>query len=276
MKEKKNKGLIVLVVILAILVLGLGGFIVYDKALIGINNTGKKTDNKEDNTKQPEDNKKCEDIKEKVYPTYGNYTQTELRDLGQCGISLIFDGVKEILRSEGGLDMIHVQETVYFINYLHCGTESYGQLRIYNTDLKYITAGDKLMKMPTHYTYYFEPNVNGRVWVTDFNEVYEYDHDFVLKSKLSDKISLIVKNYEVLGIADKYAFLLDKEGYLYAVNLHNYGVEKSSSIPKNKVDNGYSYGDYLYYLKCDGKPIVRIHTLNKNYIEYVVNSGFNF
>ncbi len=282
MKEKKNKGLIVLVVILAILVLGLGGFVVYDKVLIGINNTGEKTDNKEDNTEQPGNEESCKDIYETCIEDYNNYKSVHLSDLSQSGIMVIFKEAKEILRSKGPLCMISAQETVYFIYDLNIGNlERQGEIRIYNENLKYLTAGTDLKKnnndMSPEYTYYFEPNVDGRIWVTDFNEVYEYDHNFVLKGKLSDKISLVIKNYEILGIANKYAFLVDKEGYLYAVDLHNYGAEKSSSIPKNKVSNNENeIGRYLNYLKCDGKLTIRINTLNDTYVEYVVNSGFNF
>ena len=50
--EKKNNGLIVLVIILSLLVVGLGGFIVYDKVLSTANEKLEDTnvDNIDDNT----------------------------------------------------------------------------------------------------------------------------------------------------------------------------------------------------------------------------------
>ncbi len=283
MKEKENNGLIIFVILLAILVLGLGGFIVYDKVLIGINNTEQKTGNEEDNTEQQENEESCKSISKiciKDYDTSYKYKTVILNNQSQCRTSVIFNRATEILRTPGPLCMISAQETVYFVNELDCRTEEYGKLRIYNKDLKYITAKAYLAgntdTISFDNTYYFEPYVEGRVWVTDFDEVYEYDHDFVLKAKLSDKISLVIKNYKILGIADKYAFLVDKEGYLYAVDLHNYGVEKSNSIPKNKVTNSDNTGRYLRYFKCDGDPTIHIYTSNNKYVKYIASSGFNF
>ena len=63
--EKKNTGLIVLVVILSLLVVGLGGYIVYDKVLSkedsNINNGVKDNDNIQNNTDNNENNNTSND-----------------------------------------------------------------------------------------------------------------------------------------------------------------------------------------------------------------------
>lgn len=55
--EKKNTGLIVLIVVLSIAVLGLGGFIIYDKVLNNDSKNNSNEINKEDNENKNENNK---------------------------------------------------------------------------------------------------------------------------------------------------------------------------------------------------------------------------
>ena len=68
--EKKNTGLIVLVIILSLLVVGLGGFIVYDKVLS--NNEVENNDNNEINNDENNQVDNNDDI--------NNYTDQELID----------------------------------------------------------------------------------------------------------------------------------------------------------------------------------------------------
>ena len=78
--EKNNKGLIILVVILIIMVLSLGGYIVYDKFIdINKNNVVDKTDDNED------DNKVVQDTKEESI--LGDYVGTKLINIDGTNIT---------------------------------------------------------------------------------------------------------------------------------------------------------------------------------------------
>lgn len=79
--EKNNKGLIILVVILIIMVLSLGGYIVYDKFIdINKNSVVDKTDNNED------DNKVVQDTKEESI--LGDYVGTKLINIDGTNITI--------------------------------------------------------------------------------------------------------------------------------------------------------------------------------------------
>ena len=80
MERKNNKGLIILVVILIIMVLSLGGYIVYDKFIdINKNNVVDKTDDNED------DNKVVQDTKEES--VLGDYVGTKLINIDGTNIT---------------------------------------------------------------------------------------------------------------------------------------------------------------------------------------------
>ena len=53
MMKKKNKGLVISVIFLSLVIVGLGGFIVYDKFLT--NKTNKSTDNNKNKKEQKKD-----------------------------------------------------------------------------------------------------------------------------------------------------------------------------------------------------------------------------
>ena len=86
--EKNNKGLIILVVILIIMVLSLGGYIVYDKFIdINKNNVVDKTDDKVDNSEvdNEDDNKVVQDTKEESI--LGDYVGTKLINIDGTNIT---------------------------------------------------------------------------------------------------------------------------------------------------------------------------------------------
>ena len=86
--EKNNKGLIILVVILIIMVLSLGGYIVYDKFIdINKNNVVDKTDDKVDNSEvdNEDDNKVVQDTKEES--VLGDYVGTKLINIDGTNIT---------------------------------------------------------------------------------------------------------------------------------------------------------------------------------------------
>lgn len=82
--EKNNKGLIILVVILIIMVLSLGGYIVYDKLIDNNkNDVVDKTDDKVDNNE--DDNKVVQDTKEESI--LGDYFGTKVINIDQTHIT---------------------------------------------------------------------------------------------------------------------------------------------------------------------------------------------
>ena len=82
--EKNNKGLIILVVILIIMVLSLGGYIVYDKLIDNNkNDVVDKTDDKVDNNE--DDNKVIQDTKEESI--LGDYVGTKLINIDGTNIT---------------------------------------------------------------------------------------------------------------------------------------------------------------------------------------------
>ena len=82
--EKNNKGLIILVVILIIMVLSLGGYIVYDKLIDNNkNDVVDKTDDKVDNNE--DDNKVVQDTKEES--VLGDYVGTKLINIDGTNIT---------------------------------------------------------------------------------------------------------------------------------------------------------------------------------------------
>ena len=82
--EKNNKGLIILVVILIIMVLSLGGYIVYDKLIDNNkNDVVDKTDDKVDNNE--DDNKVVQDTKEESI--LGDYVGTKLINIDGTNIT---------------------------------------------------------------------------------------------------------------------------------------------------------------------------------------------
>ena len=82
--EKNNKGLIILVVILIIMVLSLGGYIVYDKLIDNNkNDVVDKTDDKVDNNE--DDNKVIQDTKEESI--LGDYFGTKIINIDQTHIT---------------------------------------------------------------------------------------------------------------------------------------------------------------------------------------------
>ena len=86
--EKNNKGLIILVVILIIMVLSLGGYIVYDKFIDNNkNNVVDKTDDKVDNSEagNEDDNKVVQDTKEES--VLGDYVGTKLINIDGTNIT---------------------------------------------------------------------------------------------------------------------------------------------------------------------------------------------
>lgn len=85
---KNNKGLIILVVILIIMVLSLGGYIVYDKFIDNNkNNVVDKTDDKVDNSEvdNKDDNKIVQDTKEESI--LGDYVGTKLININGTNIT---------------------------------------------------------------------------------------------------------------------------------------------------------------------------------------------
>lgn len=85
---KNNKGLIILVVILIIMVLSLGGYIVYDKFIdSNKNNVVDKTDDKVDNSEvdNEDDNKIVQDTKEESI--LGDYVGTKLINIDGTNIT---------------------------------------------------------------------------------------------------------------------------------------------------------------------------------------------
>ena len=88
MERKNNKGLIILVVILIIMVLSLGGYIVYDKFIDNNkNNVVDKTDDKLDNSEvdNEDDNKIVQDTKEESI--LGDYVGTKLINIDGTNIT---------------------------------------------------------------------------------------------------------------------------------------------------------------------------------------------
>ena len=84
MERKNNKGLIILVVILIIMVLSLGGYIVYDKFIDNNkNDVVDKTDDKVDNNE--DDNKVVQDTKEESI--LGDYVGTKLINIDGTNIT---------------------------------------------------------------------------------------------------------------------------------------------------------------------------------------------
>lgn len=86
--EKNNKGLIILVVILIIMVLSLGGYIVYDKFIDNNkNNVVDKTNDKVDNSEvdNEDDNKIVQDTKEESI--LGDYVGTKLINIDGTNIT---------------------------------------------------------------------------------------------------------------------------------------------------------------------------------------------
>ena len=86
--EKNNKGLIILVVILIIMVLSLGGYIVYDKFIDNNkNNVVDKADDKVDNSEagNEDDNKVVQDTKEESI--LGDYVGTKLINIDGTNIT---------------------------------------------------------------------------------------------------------------------------------------------------------------------------------------------
>lgn len=84
---KNNKGLIILVVILIIMVLSLGGYIIYDKFIDNNkNNVVDKTDDKVDNSEagNEDDNKVVQDTKEESI--LGDYVGTKLINIDGTNI----------------------------------------------------------------------------------------------------------------------------------------------------------------------------------------------
>ncbi len=85
--EKNNKGLIILVVILIIMVLSLGGYIIYDKFIDNNkNNVVDKTNDKVDNSEvdNEDDNKVVQDTKEESI--LGDYVGTKLINIDGTNI----------------------------------------------------------------------------------------------------------------------------------------------------------------------------------------------
>ena len=85
---KNNKGLIILVVILIIMVLSLGGYIIYDKFIDNNkNNVVDKTDDKVDNSEagNEDDNKVVQDTKEESI--LGDYVGTKLINIDGTNIT---------------------------------------------------------------------------------------------------------------------------------------------------------------------------------------------
>ena len=85
---KNNKGLIILVVILIIMVLSLGGYIIYDKFIYNNkNNVVDKTDDKVDNSEagNEDDNKVVQDTKEESI--LGDYVGTKLINIDGTNIT---------------------------------------------------------------------------------------------------------------------------------------------------------------------------------------------
>ena len=88
MERKNNKGLIILVVILIIMVLSLGGYIIYDKFIDNNkNNVVDKADDKVDNSEagNEDDNKVVQDTKEDSI--LGDYVGTKLINIDGTNIT---------------------------------------------------------------------------------------------------------------------------------------------------------------------------------------------
>lgn len=86
--EKNNKGLIILVVILIIMVLSLGGYIIYDKFIDNNkNNVVDKTNDKVDNSEvdNEDDNKVVQDTKKES--VLGDYVGTKLINIDGTNIT---------------------------------------------------------------------------------------------------------------------------------------------------------------------------------------------
>ena len=128
MKENNSK---VLVIVLTILVLGLGGFIIYDKVL---NNKSTNTNN---------NNNQSNDTKRVIYKLQ------IIPGGGQVGTSVIYEynpsdetnTKKEILRNEDGsrsLEIFAKEGAIYFMNRT---ASYYGKSKLYNVNLKSIDIG---------------------------------------------------------------------------------------------------------------------------------------
>ena len=219
MKDNNSK---VLVIVLAILVLSLGGFIIYDKVL---NN---KNINDNDNNNQSNSTKRV------------IYKLQVIPGSGQVGTSVIYEynpsdeknTKKEILRNEDGnrsLEIVTKEGAIYFMNRT---ASYYGKSKLYNVDLKSIDVGaDEGGLYHSIYltsVYNNDTNENDyKIYTTDFKDVYEYDYNFNKLVTLSEKIN--IKDFKVLGVLDGYAFIAD-DNYIYAIHLVDYKITKSNSM----------------------------------------------
>ena len=273
--EKQMKSNNVLLVILMILVLGLGGFIVYDKIL-----------KYEETTTTNDNNSSMKNNNHVIYKV------KLIETTGQAGKQAIYEYVpsnennteNELLRNEDSaktLEIIPNEGAIYFIKR---SASSYQKEKtiIYNVDLKSIEIGLKINDLYTNFQSYYmssgqscdtECDSYYRLYVTDSEDVYEYDYNFNKIASLSDKIG--IKDFKVLGIVDNYAFITDEKN-IYAINLIYYSVTKSKGmIPYTLSDNAeplyiYKNSDYKYYFYTKENGIVE----SEKY--YFDGSKFNF
>ena len=274
MKENNSK---VLVILLAILVLSLGGFIIYDKVL---NN---KNINDNDNNNQSNSTKRV------------IYKLQVIPGSGQVGTSVIYEynpsdeknTKKEILRNEDGsrsLEIFAKEGAIYFMNRT---ASYYGKSKLYNVDLKSIDVGadEEGLHHSLYLTSVYNTDTNEKdykIYTTDFKDVYEYDYNFNKLTTLSEKIN--IKDFKVLGVLDGYAFIADNN-YIYAIHLIDYKITKSNSmISYTKSDNAdplyIEHGFTLYNdTTLTGGNNFKFYTKNGDNIEtkyYFDGTKFNF
>ena len=273
--ENQKKSNNVLLIVLMILVLGLGGFIVYDKIL----KYEKTTINNDNNSSIKNNN-------------HVIYKVKLIETTGQAGKQAIYEYVpsnennteKELLRNEDSsktLEIISNEGAIYFLK----RSASFYQKEkaiIYNVDLKSIEVGLKIDDSYTNLQSYFMNSGQYcdtgcdsyyKLYITDSEDVYEYDYNFNMIASLSDKIG--IKDFKVLGIIDNYAVITDEKN-IYAINLINYSVIKSKGmISYTLSDNAeplyiYKNNDYTYYFYTRENGVVE----NEKY--YFDGSKFNF
>ncbi|MBQ7140976.1 MAG: hypothetical protein IJO32_05680 [Bacilli bacterium] len=261
--EKKNTGLIVLVVVLSIAVLGLGGFIVYDKVLKSEKEDNNKIETNNNQMNQSNNINKLDDTKEIVYTeisyniTGHNDEMNGLSEIPQINLDTkntidininIIDFFKKIMKTNKFKNSYKYghEETddhlIYKINY-----EYYIENNILSLLITYI----HLSEAKEEYSYIIY-NIN-----TETGEILSNNDLIYIKNYSAEQI----RNTLIKNIDNYYKSIFDKANIEYKYGNTVYGIDlyKSSEEIKNLLSKYIDSNNIYLPLYINSKGILNTY-----------------
>ena len=290
MEEKKNTGLIVLVVILSLLIVGLGGYVIYDKVVSKNNNVPKDDVIEKDNTVDIKTNKDLDYVYDATYSYDNKYTEFKRNSSDDKVVEITYFGIPVSFR-EGNQYLSDLKVPYININsdYAKASNEKIKELYIEQAkqfDKCAIEAKENSIscsQILTYKTYTYDnilsvvvisANQTTSKWILDYN-IYNIDLTsgneikyFDMTKKLGYDQNTLLDNEEKL--------LKNKMDSLYGnnIDLTNScsGENKNCYEVANKMlESSINDGSILFFTNNDGN----LNILTVPYFNGVQNGDVN-